>query len=97
MLDLQERGSGISLKVRVQPRASRNAIDGELDGALRVRLTALPVDDRANEALCAYLAELLKRPKSAVRILGGARSRTKVVEIAGVARSEVEALLRFEA
>jgi uncharacterized protein YggU (UPF0235/DUF167 family) len=51
------------------------------------------VEDRANEALCEFLAELLKRPKSAVRILAGERSRVKRVEVAGVTAAEVESLL----
>jgi uncharacterized protein (TIGR00251 family) len=87
-----ERGT-VSFAVRVQPRASRNEIAGVMEGALKVRLQAPAVENRANEALCEFLAQLLKRPKSAVRILAGDRSRTKQVEIFGVTASEVEALL----
>lgn len=96
MLELQERDGCVIFTVRVQPRASRNMVDGEREGALRVRLLALPLDGRANEALCAFLAELLKTPKSAVRILGGERSRTKRVAIAGVSKRQLEALLDRE-
>jgi uncharacterized protein YggU (UPF0235/DUF167 family) len=64
---------------------------------LKIRLQAPAVEDRANEALCAFLAELLKRPKSAVRILSGERSRSKRVEIAGVTVGELEGLIRIEA
>src|SRR6266849_9759207 len=97
-LELQthaDRGS-VSFAVRVQPRASKNEVSGVMDGALKIRLQAPAVEDRANEALCAFLAELLKRPKSAVRILSGQRSRTKRVEIAGVTAREVEALLLYD-
>jgi uncharacterized protein (TIGR00251 family) len=87
-----DRGT-VSFAVRVQPRASKNEIAGVMDGALKIRVQAPAVEDRANEALCAFLAELLKRPKSAVRILAGERSRTKRVEISGVTTAEVEALL----
>ncbi|HEY6127247.1 MAG TPA: DUF167 domain-containing protein [Candidatus Acidoferrum sp.] len=87
-----ERGT-VSFAVRVQPRASRNEIAGVMEGALKVRLQAPAVENRANEALCEFLAQLLKRPKSAVRILAGDRGRTKQVEIFGVTASEVEALL----
>jgi uncharacterized protein len=83
--------------VRVQPRASRDEVTGVIGGALRVRLTAPAVENRANEALCEFLAALLKRPKSAVRILSGDRSRTKRVIIDGVTRRQIEALLLFEA
>ena len=91
-----ERGAVI-LAVRVQPRASRDEVAGVMDGALKVRLQAPALEDRANEALCEFLAELLKRPKSAVRILAGQHSRMKRVEISGVTTSEIEALLRQEA
>jgi uncharacterized protein (TIGR00251 family) len=97
MLELQERDGAVIVSVRVQPRASRNAVDGEWQGALKVRLTAPPLDDRANEALCAFLAELLKIPKSAVRILAGERSRTKRVEIWGVSARHIHDLLVEEA
>jgi uncharacterized protein (TIGR00251 family) len=99
MLDLRahpER-STITFAVRVQPRASKNQVVGEMDGALKIRLQAPAMEDRANSALCAFLAELLKRPKSAVRILSGERSRTKLLEIEGVTAAEVEALLVYDA
>lgn len=91
-----ERGT-VVFGVRVQPRASKNEITGVMDGALKIRLQAPAVEDRANEALCVFLAELLKRPKSAVRILAGERSRMKRVAIAGVTPAEVEALTICEA
>jgi len=65
-----------------------------MNGALKIRLQAPSVEDRANEALCEFLAEILKRPKSAVRILAGDRSRTKRVEVLGVTAAQVEALLQ---
>jgi uncharacterized protein YggU (UPF0235/DUF167 family) len=55
------------------------------------------LEDRANEALCEYLAELLKRPKSAVRILSGHHSRSKRVEVLGVTEQEVLALVTYDA
>ena len=69
------------LTIRVQPRASRDEIAGVMGGALKVRLRAPALEDRANEALCEYLAELLKTPKAAVRILSGHHSRSKRVEV----------------
>lgn len=85
------------LSVRVQPRASKDEIAGIHDGALKVRLRAPALEDRANEGLCEFLAELLKTPKSAVRILSGHRSRNKRVEIRGVTEQQVHALLTHEA
>ena len=83
--------------VRVQPRASKDEIAGEMGGALKVRLRAPAVEDRANEALVEFLAELLKTSRSAVRILSGERSRTKRIEIRGVTRQQVLALLAHDA
>jgi uncharacterized protein len=91
-MEIHERDGAITVAVRVAPRASRNTIEGEYQGALKVRLTAPPVDDRANEALRRLLAERLNVPISAVRIVAGEKSRTKRVSIVGVARSVVEAL-----
>ena len=99
LLDLQasvERGT-VTFAVRVQPRASRNEVAGVMEGSLKIRLQAPAVENRANDALRQLLAELLKRPKSAVRILAGERSRTKRIEVSGVTPAEVEALARVEA
>jgi len=83
--------------VRVQPRASKDEIAGVMNGALKVRLRAPALEDRANESLCEYLAELLKTPKAAVRILSGHHSRSKRVEVRGVTQQQVLALLTREA
>lgn len=97
MLEVRERNGAAVFSVRVQPRASKDEIAGELGGALKVRLRAPAVEDRANEALVEFLAELLKTPKSAVRILSGDRSRTKRIEIRGVTSQQIHALLVQEA
>ncbi len=96
MLNIHEREGALVLAVRVQPRASRDEVVGEMDGALKVRLQAPAVENRANDALCEYLAMLLKTPKSAVRILSGERSRIKRIEIRGVTKLQVLALLTRE-
>ena len=93
MLDLKEHCGGVIFVVRVQPRASRNAIGGEWQGALKIRLTAPPVDDRANDALRCLLAEHLEMPLAAVRILSGERSRTKRVEVRGVSAERISKLV----
>jgi uncharacterized protein (TIGR00251 family) len=87
----------VSFPVRVQPRASKDEIAGVIAGALKVRLQAPAVENRANEALVEFLAHLLKTPKSAVRILGGDRSRTKRIEIRGVTKLQVLGLLAHDA
>jgi len=96
MLNIHERDGALVVAVRVQPRASRDEVVGETDGALKVRLQAPAVENRANDALCEYLAALLKTPKSAVRILSGDRSRIKRIEIRGVTKLQVLGLLTRE-
>jgi uncharacterized protein len=83
-----------SFVVRVQPRASRDEIAGEYQGGLKIRLTAPPVDDRANESLRKLLAARLNVPLSAVRIASGERSRTKRVEVSGISAAMIESLLK---
>lgn len=78
--------------VRVQPRASRAAIEGLHGDALRVRVTAPPVDGAANEAVVALLAEALGVPRSAVRVVAGASGRRKVVEVSGAAAEALASL-----
>ena len=92
-VDPKTKAHGVIFRVRVQPRSSRDAVGGEWEGALKVRLTAPPVDSRANEALCRLLAKYLKVPAGAVRLLSGERSRTKRVEVDGVTAETVRALV----
>ena len=96
MLDLKENDGAVVVLVRVQPRASKDEIAGVMDGALKVRLRAPALEDRANVALCEYLAELLKTPRAAVRILSGSRSRIKRLEIRGVTGQQVRGLVTHE-
>jgi uncharacterized protein (TIGR00251 family) len=89
---VQERGGAVRFTVRVQPRAARSKVDGVHAGALRVRLTAPPVEGAANEALIVLLAEQLGVPKRAISIVSGATSRVKLVEVEGVTAAGVRAL-----
>jgi uncharacterized protein len=92
-MNIVERDNSVSFLVRVQPRASRDEIVGEHQDGLRIRLTAPPVDDRANEALRRLLAVRLKVPLSAVRIVSGERSRTKRVEVEGANAEMIRGLV----
>jgi uncharacterized protein len=92
VIDISERDGSVSFSVRVTPRASRDAIEGEYQAALKVRLAAPPIEDRANDALRRLLAARLNVPVSAVRIVGGEKSRNKRVSVAGVTRAQVAAL-----
>jgi len=75
------RGQGALLTVAVVPNARKTGADGLHDSALRVRLVAPPVEGQANDALVDWLADRLNLPKRAVRVVRGATSRRKVVEI----------------
>ena len=79
---------GTRLRIRVTPRAGKNALAGivDVDGrpALAVRLAAPPVDGAANKALLAFLASALEVPKSRLRIVSGETGRLKIVAIAGL-------------
>jgi uncharacterized protein (TIGR00251 family) len=76
-------GSGIVLNVHLQPRASKNEVCGVHGDALKIRLTAPPVDGAANKLCREFLAGLFGVPKSAVEIISGDTSRHKRVRIAG--------------
>ena len=79
--------------VRVQPRARKDEIAGEMAGAVKIRLQAPALEGRANDALIEFLAQLLKTPKGAVRILSGERSRIKRLEIRGVTKTQIDQLI----
>jgi uncharacterized protein (TIGR00251 family) len=81
------------VRVRVQPRASREAIEGVRNGALLVRLTAPPAEGAANAALIKLLARCLRIPSSAVTIARGASARDKTVDITGIGPQEIQALV----
>lgn len=80
---------GVRFAVRVQPRASRSEIVGVHGDAMKVRLSAPPVDGAANEALVELIAAALGVGRRAVRIVSGASSRSKVVEVEGVTAAAV--------
>ena len=89
---VDSHGTAVRFQVRLQPRASRDEISGVVGGALRVRLHAPPVDGAANEALIAFLADRLAISRRGVRIVAGATSRTKTIEVEGVSTAAVERL-----
>ncbi|MBM7867564.1 YggU family protein [Heliobacterium gestii] len=81
MLWIQERPGGIRFKIRLQPRASKNEVCGLLDDALKVRLTAPPVDGEANAACLQFFAKAFGVPRSQVRLVAGETSRLKTLEV----------------
>jgi uncharacterized protein (TIGR00251 family) len=89
MIPVYETSAGVSFTVRVQPRAKKNAIVGELGDALKISLTAPPVEGRANDACIEFFANLLKVPRSSVSIASGENSRRKVIRVAGLSATEL--------
>jgi len=89
MIPIHATKAGAIFAVKVQPRAKKNAITGELGDALKLALTAPPVDGRANEACIAFLANLLDVPRSSVTIASGETSRNKVIRVAGMTADEI--------
>jgi uncharacterized protein (TIGR00251 family) len=81
------------VRVRLQPRARREEIAGERAGALLVRVTAPPVDGRANAALCRLLAKAAGLPPTSAEVVRGASSRDKLVRLEGVSAADVPARL----
>jgi len=73
-----------TIAVRVQPRAARDEIAGERGGALVVRLSAPPVEGRANEALCRLIARRLRVGRTRVSVVRGQASRDKLVAVEGI-------------
>jgi uncharacterized protein len=79
--------------IRLQPRAKRDEVVGERAGAIVIRVTAPPVDGKANAALCAFVARAVRIPSSRVDVVRGQTSREKVVRVEGVTQDELRAAL----
>jgi uncharacterized protein (TIGR00251 family) len=90
--DAHQRGDAVRFSVRLQPRASKNEIVGLQGVALKVRVTAPPVDGLANDALIEFLSKALKTSRRNVCIVSGHSSRTKIVEISEADLESVQRL-----
>jgi len=93
VIALHETAAGVTFAVKVRPRARRNAVVGELGGAVKIALTAPPIDGRANQACIEFLAELLSLPRSAIEIVSGQSSRSKLIRVAGISVQQLRVLL----
>lgn len=92
MLEIKEDKDGVIFKIKVQPRAAKNQLAGIMDGALKIRLTAPPVDGAANEACRSFLAGLLGVARSQVTVVTGQTARYKLVRVSGVTPEQVRNL-----
>lgn len=91
-LQTQSDGS-LVLSLYVQPRAGQNAIVGLHDDAIKLRVTAPPVDGKANKAVIAFWAKALKVPKSAITIKSGLQSRRKKIQLKGADQEQIRCLV----
>lgn len=82
-------GETATVTVHVLPRASREGVAGLAGDAVRIRLTAPPLENRANEALVRFLAGALGVPRYRVEIVSGLRGRRKVVRVSGISREDL--------
>ncbi len=94
MIPVRDTTSGATFQVKVHPRAKKNAITGEVGDALKLAVTAPPVEGHANQACIEFLAEVLNVPRSSVTIAAGESSRTKLIRVRGLAAAQVEARLQ---
>jgi uncharacterized protein (TIGR00251 family) len=89
MIPLRETATGISFAVKVHPRARKNAITGTVGEALKLSLTAPPVDGKANQAVIEFFADLFEIQRSSVTITSGLTGRLKIVHIGGLGTEQV--------
>ncbi|HQR34132.1 MAG TPA: DUF167 domain-containing protein [Blastocatellia bacterium] len=94
MIKITAKDNGVSFTIRVQPRASRTGIVGEMDGALKIRLAAPPVDGEANEELIRFLSKLFDVPRLQISIRSGQTSRNKLIVIGGISVESTEQALQ---
>lgn len=90
MIKVQQQIDSVTFAVRVHPKAKRERIAGMFGEALKIELTAPPIDGKANEACIRFCADFLKVPRSSVTIAAGISSRNKVVRVVGIATTRVE-------
>ncbi len=93
MIEIQERKNGVSFPVQVLPRSSKCALAGIQEGIIRLKLTAPPVEGRANEECLEFFSELLGIKKGQMSIIHGHKSRRKIIQIDGLTREQLEARL----
>jgi uncharacterized protein len=94
VIPIRDTRSGATFRIKVHPRANKNAITGETGETLKLALTAPPIEGRANEACVAFFADFLNVPRSSVTIAAGETSPNKLIRISGLSAAEVEAKLR---
>ena len=83
-LQVRETADGLEIRLHVQPRAKRCELSGIYNGALKIKVTAPPVDDAANRAILEFFSTLFGIPKSGIRIISGLKSKDKTLRVKGL-------------
>jgi uncharacterized protein (TIGR00251 family) len=83
-LQVSETTGGLEIRLHVQPRAKRCELSGIYNGALKIKVTAPPVDDAANRAILDFFSTLFGIPKSSLQIISGLKSRDKTLQVKGL-------------
>ena len=90
MVRVEQSADGVTFPVKIHPKAKRERISGVLGDALKLEITAPPIDGRANEVCISFFSKFLKVPRSSITIAAGLRSRNKVIRITGISAAAVE-------
>lgn len=90
MIDIKETRTGVSIQVRVVPRAARTELAGIEQGTLKIRISAPPIEGRANGEVVSFLAKVLRISPSQIAIASGEKSRNKRVEIRNITALELQ-------
>ncbi len=91
---IEQTPHGIRITVFAQPKAAKNEVIGPHNGAVKIKITAPPIEGRANEAIIEFLSELFKIPKRSIQLYRGGTSRNKIFELEGVTVEEARAVLK---
>ena len=94
MVPIKDTPNGATFSVKIHPRAKKNAVTGQVGDALKISLTAPPLEGRANQACIEFLADLLEVPRSSITIAAGQTSRNKLIRVAGITAVELQSRLR---
>lgn len=94
MVAIHEAPAGATFTVKVHPRARKNAITGILGNAIKLSLTAPPVEGKANQACIEFFSDFLNLPRSSVNIASGHSSRTKVIHVSGISAPQLRERLK---
>ena len=96
MLPIKETKEGVIFNIRVVPRSSRCELAGIQEDALKLKITAPPVDGKANSECIRFLADKLNIRKSRIVIIGGHKSRRKTVAVSGLKSKDIELILNMD-